>query len=879
MGLFNLFQLSGQVILDSAEALTGLGNVQNAATRTGEVFKKVGGGISAAGKSLSTFVTLPILGAMGASIKLASDMNETVSKTGVVFKKGTQEVLNWSDKTLKSIGLAKGTALDMAAVYGDMGTAMGLSGAEAQKMAMDLVNLTGDMASFKNMRPDEIHIALTGAYTGETEALKRLGIVMTVANLQAFALSTGIKKTYKEMTQSEKIQLRYNYIMKASKNSIGDFERTQASASNQMRIFTEGLKESGARMGTLVLPFFTKAVNTLNRLLDAFSKLSEPMQKVSIFLALLAAGVGPLLIVTGSLVGAIGSIITVVGVLSPHITGIIVGLSAIVGVVTLLTTGFVTMAAKTGLVQKAFNFIKVTIEALKNVMNLDYGKAMKLLQQNLGMSEKEAAKFVNKLIIVGEKINDLVGIFNNFKSILDVVKNIISNDYKANMDILTKKFGLTEKEAAKLINRFIEWKDKITDIYTTVKDKLIVAFEWMFNKFVEMKSIDTSFIVNMIKDIVTWISPMKDGFILLKQSVTPLMPIFKDFATIIGAIVVSAIGVFLGVLNGVVAAVPYAINVIAGLIGIVTSILSMLRGLVTFDADMFVNGMTKLWDNINSIWNNGFRVVFFGIKGFVTTVVKFFKGLYNTLVGNSIIPDLINGIIKWFGKLPGRVYSYISNLVSSAVSKFNSFKNSAISTISSFVNNAISKISSFVSNFVSKIAGLPGKAATQFNSLKTKAASIIGGIAKSAYTWGKNLISSFIDGIVAKAGALSKTLHNTVAKVKDFLGFSSPTKEGPGSTADRWAPNLMRMFIKGIIDNKSNLKNAMADISNVLAVGDMKNISMAGINTGSFSSGSRLKEQIQLIINNPKFFNQQDIDKMMNPVVKRLQTTLGNKRG
>jgi hypothetical protein len=879
MGLFNLFQLSGQVILDSAEALTGLGNVQNAATRTGEVFKKVGGGISAAGKSLSTFVTLPILGAMGASIKLASDMNETVSKTGVVFKKGTQEVLNWSDKTLKSIGLAKGTALDMAAVYGDMGTAMGLSGAEAQKMAMDLVNLTGDMASFKNMRPDEIHIALTGAYTGETEALKRLGIVMTVANLEAFALSTGIKKTYKEMTQSEKIQLRYNYIMKASKNSIGDFERTQASASNQMRIFTEGLKESGARMGTLVLPFFTKAVNTLNRLLDAFSKLSEPMQKVSIFLALLAAGVGPLLIVTGSLVGAIGSIITVVGVLSPHITGIIVGLSAIVGVVTLLTTGFVTMAAKTGLVQKAFNFIKVTIEALKNVMNLDYGKAMKLLQQNLGMSEKEAAKFVNKLIIVGEKINDLVGIFNNFKSILDVVKNIISNDYKANMDILTKKFGLTEKEAAKLINRFIEWKDKITDIYTTVKDKLIVAFEWMFNKFVEMKSIDTSFIVNMIKDIVTWISPMKDGFILLKQSVTPLMPIFKDFATIIGAIVVSAIGVFLGVLNGVVAAVPYAINVIAGLIGIVTSILSMLRGLVTFDADMFVNGMTKLWDNINSIWNNGFRVVFFGIKGFVTTVVKFFKGLYNTLVGNSIIPDLINGIIKWFGKLPGRVYSYISNLVSSAVSKFNSFKNSAISTISSFVNNAISKISSFVSNFVSKIAGLPGKAATQFNNLKSKASSIIGGIAKSAYTWGKNLIGSFIDGIVSKVGALKQTLQNTANKIKDFLGFSSPTKEGAGSTADRWAPNLMRMFIKGIIDNKSNLKNAMADISNVLAVGDMKNVSMAGINTGSFSSGSRLKEQIQLIINNPKFFNQQDIDKMMNPVVKRLQTTLGNKRG
>lgn len=879
MGLFNLFQLSGQVILDSAETLTGLNNVQNAATRTGEVFKKIGGGISSAGKSLSTFVTLPILGAMGAGIKLASDMNETVSKTGVVFKNGTQEVLNWSDKTLKSIGLAKGTALDMASVYGDMGTAMGLSGTEAQKMAMNLVNLTGDMASFKNMRPDEIHIALTGAYTGETEALKRLGIVMTVANLEQFALSTGIKKTYKEMTQAEKIQLRYNYIMKASKNSVGDFERTQASASNQMRIFSEGLKESGARMGTIILPVFTAAVNLLNRLLDKFSLLSPQMQKVSIIMALLAAGVGPLLIVFGSLIGAIGSIITIVGVLSPQIIGIIAGISLLIGYVGILSVGFVTMAAKTGLVQKAFNFIKVSIEALKNVMNLDYAKAMETLQKNLGMSEKEAAKFVNKLIIMREKINDLIGIFNGFKSILDIVKNIISNDYQANMDILTKKFGLTEKEAAKLINRFIEWKNKIIDVYTTIKDKLITVFEWLFNKFIEMKSIDMSFIVNFIKDIIKWLSPMKESFVLLKQSLTPILPIFKDFATIIGTVVVVAVGIFLGIVRGIISAVPYAVNVVAGLIGIVTSIISILRGLVTFDANMFVNGFKTLWKNIMSVWNNGFRVVVGFIKGFVSTVVKFFKGLYNTLVGHSIIPDMINGIINWFAKLPGRVYNYISSLVSRAISKFNSFKSSAISVISSFVSNTVSKISSFVSNFISKLAGLPGRAATQFNSLKSKASSIIGGIAKSAYTWGKNLIGSFIDGIAAKAGALSQALHNTVGKVKDFLGFSSPSKEGPGKTADKWAPNLMRMFIKGIIDNKPNLKNAMDNISSVLSIGSL-NPSIAGVNTGfSTYTSSRLQEKIALVINNPKFFSKDDVDKMMDPVVRRLQSTIGNKRG
>lgn len=650
MGLFNLFQLAGEVLLDSSEALTGLNNVQNAATRTGEVFKKIGGGISSAGKSLSTFVTLPILGAMGASIKLASDMNETVSKTGVVFKKGTQEVLNWSDKTLKSIGLAKGTALDMASVYGDMGTAMGLSGGEAQKMAMNLVNLTGDMASFKNMRPDEIHIALTGAYTGETEALKRLGIVMTVANLEQFALSTGIKKTYKEMTQSEKIQLRYNYIMKASKNSIGDFERTQASASNQMRIFSEGMKETGARMGTILLPVFTAAVNLLNRLLDRFSTLNPHMQRVSIVIGLLAAAVGPLLIVFGSLIGAIGSIITFVGALSTPLL-IIVG---VVGVViaewVALITVFIVVAKKAGLV-------KMAIEGLTTIIN--------------------------------------------------IFSNILKGNAKNAIDLLVKKFGLSRDEAKKFVKSVQELKDRFIIFANTLKEKAKQAFDYLVSK---------------LKIAGTWLYNHRKEIIRVIEIVIKL-------------------------------------------------------------ASTVISTATK-------VLNAAGKFVQFGVK-----VAKVFR-------------DVIKATIN----------------------------------------------------------------------MGVDVGKTLGGLASKAFTWGKNLIGSFINGIVSKAGSLSKTLQNTAAKIADFLGFSSPTKEGPGKTADRWAPNLMRMFIKGIIDNKPNLQNAMANISNALSITGLQP-SMAGVNTGfSTSTNSRLQEKVALVINNPKFFNQNDVDKMMNPVIRRLQGTLGSKR-
>jgi hypothetical protein len=652
MGLFNLFQLSGQILLDSGEALTGLNNMENAATRTGAVFKKIGGGISSAGKSLSTFVTLPVLAAMGASVKLASDMNETVSKTSVVFKKGAKDVIDWSGKTLKNIGLAKGTALDMAAVYGDMGTAMGLSGNQAKNMSMNMVDLTGDMASFKNMRPDEIHVALAGVYTGETEALKRLGIIMTVNNLQEYAKQQGIKKTYKEMTQAEKIQLRYNYVMKSSKNSVGDFIRTQDSAANQTRIFTESIKEAGAKFGAILLPFVTKGLNILNSLMDRLSKLNPHMQKVVVLVALIAAGIGPLLIVIGGLITAIGTVITFIGGLTVPIAAVIVGLSAFVLYWGSLISILGVLVVKAGLVKMAIN-------GVKNIVN--------------------------------------------------IFSNILKGNTKDAINLLISKFGMSKKEAEKFVKTVQDLKSKIIIFGNTVKEKAKMAFDYLVSK---------------LKVAGTWVYNHR-----------------KE--------IIKAIETFIKLASTVVSAATKVLNAAA-------------------------------------------KFVQFGVK------------------------------------------------VASAC------KMAVKATI----------------NMVTDIAGK------------------IGGLAKKAYTWGKNLISSFISGIKAKIPSIKSTLGKIGNTVKDFIGWSSPTKEGAGKHSDKWGPNLMNMFTKGLISGKGNLKNAMTDISNSLEFGTMKNLSIPGINTGNINTGNqnKLYEKVALIINNPKFFNQQDIDKMMNPVVARLQTTLGNKR-
>lgn len=296
--------------------------VDNATKSWQDSFDKVGKKMEKVGKSLTTWVTLPILAAGAASFKMASDMNESINKVDVAFKDQAGTVKAWSKDTLDAFGISQGAALDMAALYGDMATSMGLPTAEAAKMSMSLTGLAGDLASFKNIGIDQASTALSGIFTGETESLKRLGIVMTEFNLSSFAMEQGIQKQYKEMTQAEKTMLRYNYVMSVTKNSQGDFARTNEGAANQMRIFWESVKEVGATLGQVLIPIITPVIKKTNELLKWIKSLDDTTQKwiVGIFAAV--AAIGPLLLIIGKTVQAVPLLVSGFSTLQTGITAV-----------------------------------------------------------------------------------------------------------------------------------------------------------------------------------------------------------------------------------------------------------------------------------------------------------------------------------------------------------------------------------------------------------------------------------------------------------------------------------------------------------------------------------------------------------------------------
>jgi len=270
-----------------------------------EGLTRFGEGMANVGSKMTMFMTLPILAAGAASFKLASDMEETTNKVNVAFGTSAEKVLQWSQTSIESMGLASQSALDAAALFGDMATSMGFTQEKAADMSINLTQLGADLASFKNIPMEQAMNALNGVFTGETESMKMLGVVMTETNLEAFALSQGIEKNVADMTQAEKISLRYAFVLDATKNAQGDFARTSEGAANQMRTFRESLKELGVQFGQVILPFVTRMISSLNSMLQAFTNLPTGVKKLIVGLAAFLAVAGPLLLITGKILIAL----------------------------------------------------------------------------------------------------------------------------------------------------------------------------------------------------------------------------------------------------------------------------------------------------------------------------------------------------------------------------------------------------------------------------------------------------------------------------------------------------------------------------------------------------------------------------------------------
>lgn len=201
-------------------------------------------------------------------VELGSNIAEVQNVVDVAFGDMAYKIEEFARISVKSYGMSKLAAKKTASSYMAMAKGMGLNEEVASDMAISLAGLSGDVASFFNISQELADVKLKGVFTGETEALKDLGVVMTQANLKAFALKKGLNSNLESMTQAQLVALRYEFVMDQLALAHGDFARTADSWANQTRVLSEQWKELKAILGQAIITVLRPLVVTLNEIVS-----------------------------------------------------------------------------------------------------------------------------------------------------------------------------------------------------------------------------------------------------------------------------------------------------------------------------------------------------------------------------------------------------------------------------------------------------------------------------------------------------------------------------------------------------------------------------------------------------------------------------------
>lgn len=263
----------GSVIIDTRMDTTG---VQNGVSAIKQSFNGLGSAVKKIGLLIGGAFAVGKLVQFGKEcVELGSDLAEVQNVVDVTFTTMSDKVNEFTKNAMTSAGLSETMAKRYVGTFGAMSKSFGFSEAQAYDMSTALTQLTGDVASFYNISQDLAYIKLKSVFTGETETLKDLGVVMTQSALDQYALANGYGKTTSEMTEQEKVALRLAFVQEQLSAASGDFIRTSDSWANQVRVMQLQLQSLKATVGQGLINIFTPVLKVINILLGKLATLAN----------------------------------------------------------------------------------------------------------------------------------------------------------------------------------------------------------------------------------------------------------------------------------------------------------------------------------------------------------------------------------------------------------------------------------------------------------------------------------------------------------------------------------------------------------------------------------------------------------------------------
>lgn len=310
------------------------------------------------GKKLSLGLTVPIIAAGAAMINLASETEDSINAVNVVFKSGADAILEYGKIASETAGLSQVGFNDVANSFGVL---LSMTTDNMDTVANNTIALTqraADLASLLGGSTKDAAVALGAALRGETEPARRYGIILSEAAVQAKALELGIGDVSGNLTEAEKVQVRYNLILEQSSRAQGDFANTNNDTKNSAQVLRAQIANLSAELGEQLLPIVVEVLGGLRDLMRQFSGLTDEQKKSILIVAGVTAAIGPMLI-------GIGQTITAVNTLKTAFTALSVAGG---GPLALAVAGVVAFSAATFNAYSKLKEMNDTFEQTKRIM-------------------------------------------------------------------------------------------------------------------------------------------------------------------------------------------------------------------------------------------------------------------------------------------------------------------------------------------------------------------------------------------------------------------------------------------------------------------------------------------------------------------------------
>lgn len=720
-------------------------------------------------KLVAAFGTVATGAFIKSCIEVGSNVTEVQNVVDTAFKDLSWQADQWASNAMTNFGLSELSAKKYMGVFGQMSNAMGITGKAALDMAENVTGLTGDVASFYNLSTDEAYTKLKSIWTGETETLKDLGVIMTQTNLDQYALNNGFGKTTAKMTEQEKVMLRYQYVTSALSNATGDFVKTQDSWANQTRILTLRFQQFKASLGKGFIALFIPILRGFNSLLAGLQKVADGF--ASFVQMLTGADISSSM---GSISADIAGIGDDAGGAADNVSGIGDAAKKTAKDIEKSLAGFDQINKLTEPTDDSSSSGSGT-DSTSGIGSVDLVQDVSGSTANVSSAISDMADKVKKALEPLKAIS-----FDNLVSSLDNLKRAVQ-------PLTEKLFSGLEWAYYNVLVPLASWY--IEDLIPTYINTLADAFELLNTVLDVFNPVFESAWDNFFKPIAEWtggivvdvINSIGDAFLLvagyLKEHetdvkdwtdlyITPFFKTITDFITELYDLIKSVIGFVIDLLgpsfDEIVAIISGAISAI---IKIVTGVLDILKGVIEFLNGIFTGDIDKCMQGIKDIIKGCLEAIWGIIKAIVSLIVNLVKGTV----------DIVINLLK-------DIFTAIGNILSSIKSVFDkvlmAIFNAVISVIDG-IKDALWNIVDFVGDTFSSAWS------NVWNGIINAFDNVFGGIvdiAKGPINLVIGLINGMLDGlesginwIVRKINTLSFDVPDWVPVIGgDHFGFDLP---------------------------------------------------------------------------------------------------------